>query len=385
MFRKQEVTSTVGLVLSGGGARGAYQVGVLKAIADTLPRDASIPFRVICGTSAGAINATVLATLAAENYRTGVLKLERVWRNFTADKVYRTDLFSLMRCAYHWLGPIIFRGLSNNHASSLLDNTPLRLLLKKFIDFNVIQQSINHDYLDALSITASSYRSGESITFFQGKPSLSNWRRSRRVGQRDQLTLQHLMASAAIPVLFPAEAIDGAYYCDGAIRQTSPISPALHLGADKIMAIGVRDKREPPPPLVNDAPYPSIAATAGHFLNTVFLDSLDADIERLERINETVKMIPQRLSKKSGLPLKQIGLLKISPSEPLDAIAREHVQELPKTLRFFFGRTGGLSSGGASFMSYLLFEKGFTRQIMDLGYYDAIAKRDEIKAFLQIG
>lgn len=370
-----------GLILSGGGARAAYQVGVLMAMADLCPRGTRNPFPVICGTSAGAINAAALAA-HTHNFRTGVRGLERVWSNLTAEQVYRTDLWTFVRSLLRWALPGFTTGVTPVH-SALLDNSPLRRLLSLLISFSRIQQGLDQGHLRALSISASSYANGESVSFFQGSKDLPTWARARRRGQPSVIGLDHLLASAAIPVLFPAQRIADSYYGDGAVRQLAPLSPALHLGASRLLVIGVsgnvsadhqRQLRD----------YPSLAQVLGHVLNSVFVDTLEGDVERLERINRTLTMIPPAVRSKERVGLREVEVLKIYPSRPIDEIAAEHINELPRTLRFFLRGSGATRSPGAAAVSYLLFEPGFTRELMRLGYHDAMARKSELLDFLRL-
>ncbi len=369
-----------GLILSGGGARAAYQVGVLRAIGDLVPPRTRNPFPIICGTSAGAINAAGLAA-NSHNYRMAARGLERVWANLTVEQVYRTDLFSFLRSVMRWLFSSLTTGITPVH-SALLDNTPLRRLLSLLINFQRIQQALEIGDLRALSVSASSYSTGESMAFFQGQDDLPEWDRVRRNGRRVNLDVDHLLASSALPILFPAERLGNQYFGDGAVRQLSPLSPALHLGADRVLVIGVSANTEEHREIHS---YPSMAQVLGHVLNSVFVDTLEADVERLERINQTVAAIPPGQRRKHDVQLREVDALKIYPSRPLDAIAAEHIGELPRTLRLFLRASGGTQSPGASAVSYLLFEPGFTRSLMSLGYRDAMSRSSEIRSFLALG
>lgn len=367
-----------GLVLSGGGARGAYQVGVLSAMADMLDRGAPNPFPIICGTSAGAINASALAANAG-NYRSAVRGLERVWSNITAEQVYRTDLYACLRGILRWF----FSGFTTGRTperSALLDNLPLQRLLSLVVNFQRIQGNLDQGHLRALAITASSYATGESVSFFQGKDDLAEWVRARRKGKRSTIGVEHLLASAAIPILFPAGKVDGGYYGDGALRQLAPLSPALHLGASRLLVIGVSGNVSAGHQRVLSG-YPSMAQVLGHVLNSVFVDTLEGDVERLERINNTVRALGERARRKHGIALKEVDVLKIYPSRPIDEIAAEHIGELPKGLRFFLRGSGATRSPGASAMSYLLFEPGFTNALIEMGRKDALARKEEILSF----
>ncbi|NVJ51543.1 MAG: patatin-like phospholipase family protein [Gammaproteobacteria bacterium] len=368
------------LVLSGGGARAAYQVGVLKAIAEILPFTThQNPFPIITGTSAGAINATVAAAYA-QHFRLGMKRLENVWAEFHCEQIFKTDFWSLWKNTAHWFRFLI--GGKQRGAIGLLNNQPLGELLNRVIPYPLIHKAIAQGALDALCVTASSYTSGESISFFQAAANTDIWRRHRRRGHPTQITTEHLLASSAIPMVFPATKV-GQHFCgDGSMRFLSPLSPALHLGADKILVVGVDPVYAPPEALSHPEGYPTLAEIGGHVLDSVFIDSLDSDLERLHRINATLDKIPQKIRQKS-FHLKSIDTLVIHPSQDLSLIAREHFKAMPKALQFFLRRVGIDGHSGDSVLSYLLFEKPFTRELIKLGYQDAQSKQEEILQFFE--
>lgn len=368
-----------GLILSGGGARAAYQVGVLKAVAELVAPDAPNPFGVISGTSAGAINAAALAAYA-ENFRDAVYSIENVWRSFTPDQVYRTDPLGVASYASRWLSSFVFP--PRKQPVSLLDNSPLHDLLKEMIRFENIAESIRDGHLRALSVTASGYETGHSVAFFQGDPDIMPWRRHQRMGVPTEIRLDHLMASSAIPEVFPAMRINREYYGDGAMRQLAPLSPALHLGAEKILVVGVSGNRSAPQVRKPVESYPTHAQIASHLLNTAFLDSMDYDIERLERINNTVLSMSPSMRKKSGISLRPVGCLVISPSKALDQIAAKYTRALPRSIRFFLHGIGADRTSGSSILSYILFERGYCNELIELGYEDALRRREQIELFL---
>lgn len=371
----------VGLILSGGGARGAYQVGVLKAVAELTPSRCHSPFRIICGTSAGAINAASLAS-NAHRFRMGVRGLEIVWRNLTADQVFHTELLAFVRMLCRWLIPGVTVGYTP-HNSALLDNSPLRDLLTMVLKPRRIEEAIDKGYLKALSITASSYSNGESVAFYQAKHDVAPWDRVRRFGKPAVITVDHLLASSSIPLLFPAQKVGSDFYGDGALRQLAPLSPAVHLGADKIMVIGVSGNTTAEA-LPHVQRYPSMAQVLGHVLNSVFVDTLEGDVERLERINRTLAATTKEQRKTS---LRPIDVLKVYPSQPIDEIAASHLHELPRSLRFFLRSAGGghaAGDTGAAAVSYLLFHPGFCRALINLGYRDGMARKAQIREFLDL-
>jgi NTE family protein len=372
-----------GLVLTGGGARAAYQVGVLRAVRELLRRPERNPFPIVCGTSAGAINAATLAVLA-DNFDAAVGSLLEVWESFHVHHVYRSDPLGVVKVGARWLAAMTL--ISRKSPVSLLDNSPLAELLARSLDFGRIQQNIDDGHLYAVSITCSGYSSGQSVSFYQGGPGTEAWERTQRVGAAMPLRVEHLMASSALPFIFPAVKINREYFGDGSMRQMAPVSPALHLGADRVLVIGTgRQSTNTEPPRVRSSLYPSLAQIAGHALNSIFLDSLYVDIERLHRINRTISLIPPERLRESGLPLRQIKVLVISPSQPLERIAVRFVQELPWTIRFLLRGIGAMNRNGSNLASYLLFEKAFCQALIDLGYEDTMARRPEVLEFLEAG
>ncbi len=370
------------LVLPGGGARGAFQVGVLKAIVELIPPRACNPFPIISGTSAGAINSVVLAS-KARHYSIAVDELERVWSQFRSEQVFRTDSWTMFKSSLHWLIAIISGGLIIGAPHSLLDNTPLRSLLSRNIRFPRVQTSIDNGYVDTIAITAASYGSARSMTFFQGVAGKKEWSRTRRIGIRRELHLDHLMASIAVPMIFPPVSIGGEYFGDGAMRQATPLSPAIHLGADRILVIGVRDETaDPAADPASPQPRPSLAQIAGYMLDTLFLDGLYSDLERMTRLNQLIDSIEPLKRTGSLLKVRPIDTMLIVPSEDLRVIAHRHRKELPLPLRALLSGIGEKNPGESRLLSFLLFERGFTQELIDLGYNDAMAVKDQLRAFV---
>lgn len=389
-------TPLTALVLSGGGARAAYQVGVLRALVRI--RRAALgplgrqhnPFGVICGTSAGAINAAALAC-HADRFEAAVEVVARVWENFHADHVYRADSLGVIRTGAQWLtmvsiGWVIARW-RRARPKSLLDNSPLAELMQRLVPLQRLPSMLEQGHLQALAVTASSYSSGEHYTFYDAARPITPWERSQRVAVQGRLTHEHLLASSAIPFVFPATCIgsasEGGWFGDGSMRQTAPLSPAVHLGAQRLFIVGVGRTQEPPGRAVQVGGYPNLAQIAGHAMSSIFLDALAVDIERMRRINRTLALLPD--SALADTPLRPLEALVISPSQRLDEIAARHLGALPPAVRALLRGVGvggqGTEARGSALASYLLFEAPYTRELMALGEADTDARRDEVLRF----
>ena len=374
----------VGLILTGGGARAAYQVGVLKAIAELLPAEAPTPFPIVSGTSAGAINVTELG-IHAQRFRTAVANLEDVWSHFHIEQVFKADSISMIRAGTHWLFAMASGGWLLPPPKALLDNSPLRNLLSQSYDFSGIGKSITAGYLKAIAISASGYSSARSVAFFEARPEVGSWARVQRAGEPCTLTLDHLMASVAIPFLFPPVFMNNEYYGDGSMRQATPFSAAIHLGADRLMVVGTRSgvpRRAPTMPI-----SPTFGQIFGYMLDALFTDGLYTDMERLVQINHMIEQLEGRGGPEArsarGLAMRRIGMMVILPSRDPAEIARAHVGSLPRTLRVLLRSMGALNASGGQLMSYLMFESSYTRELIALGYDDAMGRRDQILAFLR--
>jgi NTE family protein len=373
-----------GLVLTGGGARAAYQVGVLKALKELLAEHRGNPFPIICGTSAGAINAAAIAS-QCHDFGAAVSELETVWRDFEPQHVYRSDASGVAANSARWLFNLLFGALARNKKVSLFDNRPLAKLLHRKIDFMGIERRVESGDLKALSITCSGYTSGQSCSFFEAKDEVPGWRRSQRVGIKCKLTADHLLASSAIPFIFPAVKLNREYFGDGSMRQIAPVSPALHLGAKRILVVATAKLRTNAPDRLRGDTYPTLAQIAGHAMRSIFLDNLALDIELLERINETIALIPSEALAEAGLKMGHVDVLVIAPSEPLDSLAHDYVHRLPWPIRFLMRSIGAMRRGGAHLASYLLFEEGYCGRLIDMGYRDTMAAGDMIRAFVAGG
>ena len=360
----------LGLVLTGGGARSAYQVGVLKGIAEVLRRGSACPFPIITGTSAGAVSAVALASDAA-HFRRSVLAIERVWRDFRVHQVFKADAVSMLKSGLHWFMAFLTGGWLVQPPHALFDNAPLWELLRLHLHFDGIPRSLYKTHLHAIGISATCYGDADSVTFFAAEATAEPWHRVYRKGVRANLTLDHLMASLSIPFLFRPVLLNAAYYGDGAMRQTSPLSPAILLGATRLVIIGVNDPAPtgalPPRPAVE----PTFSQMFGFMLDSLFMDTLNANLERINRYNESAGMRP-------------IETLVLTPSRDVNEIARRHLKELPRALRTLLRALGAHNSANSLLLSYLLFERGFTRALIELGYQDAKTRAAEIRDFLQL-
>ncbi len=370
------------LVLPGGGARGAFQVGVLKAAAELVPRGTVNPFGIISGTSAGAINSVVLAA-KARRFRVAIAELEHVWGNFRCHHVYRTDNLAMLKSSMQWLGALVTGGTLVRMPKSLLDNSPLRALLSSNVRFPRIEHGIDQGWLDAVSVTAAGYSSAKSTAFFEASEGHAAWSRTRRSGVRSRLNLDHLMASIAVPMIFPPVRVGDEYFGDGAMRQATPLSPAVHLGADRILVVGVRNEladgsADPGTPPA----YPSFAEIAGYTLDTLFMDGLYSDLERLSRINQLLDTVPADHRGPKLSRMRPIDTMVIVPSEDLRVLAHRHREALPVALRTLLWGISGRGRGEGRLLSYLMFEQAYTRELIELGYRDAMRVRDQLRDFI---
>lgn len=381
-----------GLILSGGGARAAYQVGVLHQLAKWFAQEKNkraydFPFQVLCGTSAGAINAAALVC-AGRNFYQSTSRMMRVWEDFRSEQVFRCDSLGVIRTGARWLSALSIGWMLRKRPKCLLDNEPLTRLMHELLQFRRLDEALESQKIRALAVTASSYTSGRSVTFFQANEEVTPWIRTQRVALPARISLEHLMASASIPFVFPSVQVplEGGmeWFGDGAIRQLAPISPAIHLGANRVVVIAAsQEPKNHTSAMELGLEYPSLAQIAGHAMASIFLDSLSVDIERLKRVNSAVSQLPSGALAHS--PFKPIDLLVISPSGRMDEIAARHTNDLPRPVRAMLSALGATEAGGSSLASYLLFESNYTRELIRMGMADTMAQRDEVFAFFGLG
>lgn len=371
----ETVQQKAALMLPGGGARGAYQVGVIKAIMEIMPKGFHFP--IVNGTSAGAINAVVMAS-HAKNQSHGAARLQHFWTTIHCADVYRTDGRQIFKTMAKVIGSVLFGRLGVKPPNSLLDNAPLAKLLRRELRLSQIQTAIDDGVLDGLSITASSYDTAIAKCFYQANQNAIPWHRTRRVGLSEDITVEHIMASTALPFLFPPQLIGNEYYGDGGLRMTAPLSPAIHLGADRILVIGTRDES---PINIPEKPgdVPSMGELGGYMLDTIFMDTMMADLSRLKRINRTLTLIPA--SQRDQTHLKSIATMIIKPSVDVRDITAAHADCIPRPVKALLKVIGGWGKDWRM-PSYLLFEPSYTKALIELGYQDAMNQESEIKSFL---
>ncbi len=368
-----------GLVLTGGGARAAYQAGAIRALAEIAGPGPS-PFNVITGVSAGAVNGVSLAA-GADDFRNAAGRLNDLWLALQPGKIYRTDTRRMLGVGGRWLKELTFGGLLGaSDINYLLDTAPLRDFLRTHLPVPRMRRHLRSGVLRGVAVSATNYGDGTAVTFFDGAPDIAPWARAIRVGVRERIKVDHVMASAAIPVFFPPVKLRGMWFGDGCVRLLSPLSPAVHLGATRILAVGVRHRpdasgRRPAPDL-------PISQIAGLLLNAVFLDSLEGDVERLERMNRTLQLVPPGVRDQLLDPLRPIPILVLRPSRDLGELAADQVRRFPGMLRYLLRSIGASGDGGSDLLSYLAFEPVYVSRCINLGYEDTLACRAEVEAFL---
>ncbi|MDR3606393.1 MAG: patatin-like phospholipase family protein [Oligoflexia bacterium] len=379
------ISQKIGLVMTGGGARAAYQAGAVRAISDILGKDEPNPFQVITGSSAGAINGAFLAS-RGHNFAEATQILWDIWSELRLEDIFRTDTFSFVRQGAQWWRDLSIGGLlGSSRVTYLLDAAPLRRFLSDKIDFANLKEEIRIGRLRGVAVSATNYRTGSTVTFYDGVPEIEPWQRTSRIGLRTELRLSHILASASIPVFFEPVPLEDTFYGDGCMRLGTPLSPAIHLGAERVIAVGVRYFRPEQTVLEMNRKlkmkFITLADIAGVILNSVFLDSLDADLERMERINQTLSLLSEEAIRRHPQKLRSIPVLALRPSEDLGILASRQMKSFPWIFRHLMRGIGASHNQGLDLMSYLAFDRTYTRQLLDLGYADTWAIRDEVREF----
>lgn len=370
------------LVLSGGGARGAYQVGVLTAVAQ-ICRELGIqrPFSIYTGISAGAINASYLAA-GAHDFSETVKNLADMWSHLDANQVFHTDALNMGKIGLGWLEELSFGALTGNSPGrSLLNTAPLKQLIEKNMQFEKIEQNIKDGHLRALAVTAMDYKTSIGVSFIQGASELSSWKKARHHSERTLIKSEHIMASSAIPMLFPPIQVGNRFFGDGCVRNQSPCGPAIYLGAEKLFVIGVRRQKtydDYNEVADGDIKAPSVARVVNALLNSIMLDGVELDLERLGNINRFVQSSPE--AQKAGF--KRIDFAYVSPTIDIGKIAAEKSNKLPRIIRYLL-KGLGTAEDAAEIISYLLFEPSFCRHQIEVGFADGMQNREQIEYFLK--
>ncbi|MDG0817279.1 patatin-like phospholipase family protein [Bdellovibrio svalbardensis] len=374
---------SIGLVLSGGGARGAYQAGVLSAISEVAMRNGlENPFLIYSGVSAGSINAAIVAGFPG-NFQKATSRLTKLWSEITTDSVFYADLLTLSRGSFDWVADFSFPSLKKapSTARSIFSTTPLRSLLTQACHFENIQRKIDYGNLQALAISTLDYDSISSKTFFQAHPLANPWDRPMHRGEKAILSVDHVMASSAIPMFFPPVKIDNRYYGDGCIRNQSPCAPAIYLGARRLVAVGVRRKTDTWYTYHHSesgAP-PSLARLINVIFHSVMMDGLEADIQRITQTNSHLALLSD--FQKKSLSVREVDCLWISPSVDFSKLAIQRSGEMPRLIRYLLSGFGSLSES-SELVSYLLFDGSFCQQLIEIGFADGMKAEEEIKRIL---
>ncbi len=380
--------NTLGLVMTGGGARGAYQAGVLQRIGEIKRvQDTGNPFPIIGGSSAGAVNGCGLA-VGCDEFSIATRVLARLWAELRPSDVFRCDVLAQARNSFTWIMDLSFGAvLGGGNAKSLLDATPLRHFLSQHLDCKLIQENIRRGHLYALAISATNYNSGKSYLFIQGAKGHPMWNRSRRVTLATKITTDHVCASAAIPLVFQPvrlkTSLGTAYFGDGCIRLQQPLSPVIRLGANKVFGIGVRGESVEHQVEASTDSEPSLSQVMGVLFNVMFLDHLATDVEHLDRLNHLLREGQIRQAEVEGCEkMRPLATLLVTPSIDLSELARRHQKDMPYLIQYFVNGLGRDPAACSDLMSYLLFTPKYTRELISIGYHDADARIDEIEEFL---
>jgi NTE family protein len=363
------------IYLSGGGARTAYQAGVLKGI-QTILNVTRLPVEILSSVSAGSINASYLA-MNVERFDLAVEGLAKLWSSLSSDKIYKVSHYSLIKSIIRNAASFISH-YQPKEGGHFLDTTPLKQFLDTHLDFKQINKNIDSGLLD-FEVTASCYDTAETTSFINSSKNSACWQRVRHRSRMNSLSCDHILASSAIPLFFPSVSIDGLHYGDGGLRLASPLRASIKLGADNILVIGTRIL-PPQKPCINQTniTHISFAKMLGNMLNALFLDNLDRDIELITKINKTVALLPKET--RHHTKWKHINVFSIRPSIDIGEIAKEKYNSMPFFLRYLMGTFGSKAQSG-DFLSFLLFESEFSNALLELGYNDALTNKEQILTF----
>ena len=366
------------IVLNGGGARASYQAGALRALYEIIKKDQNL-FDIITGNSAGAINASFLAS-SARDWGTATQYLSDFWKRIYPENVFDMGHFTMKNLGTNWLkDTILYAPSRDSIVNSILNTAPLKKLLIREIDFPEIRLIIQSKLLSSIALSTTNYYSGASVVFFDGDKYIREWAKPDRFSIRDEITTDHVMASSAIPLFFPPAKIKQSYYGDGCIRQNTPLSPAIHLGATKIIAIGIKDAHQTKHTIeltLHSNPVPQLSQISGVMMDAIFLDSMDADLERVEKMNILVKIMGDRS------PRKYIPTLYLIPSRDLGTMTDKLDEKMPTFLRYFLNSVGITGKYGLDLLSYLAFDSSYTQEVVELGYEDTMKRKIEILNFV---
>lgn len=364
------------LYLAGGGARGAYQAGVLKAIAQIL-QVKTLPFDVLTGVSVGSINAVVLAE-NAHDFPNAVEKLESIWNEIHCQQIYKASNYELGKSVLRNLSTLIIKQRQTGH---LLDTSPLRQLLEDNVDFTRISQNINEGYLNVFEVISACYETNQTISFYMHhETEFMDWDYPRHSSQRTTIQTEHILASSALPLFFPTVAIEGLHYGDGSMGLVAPLRGPIRFNVDKIMILGTRELPEFSPPIIESTQEIPFAHVLGNLLSSLFLDNLDRDIEMVNRMNDIATLLS--IWKKHRSPWRPISTLHVRPSRNMLSVVEEHYTAMPALLRYLLNILGTKNKSG-DLLSFLLFEKEFTRELLNLGYQDTMALTRQIELFFK--
>ena len=383
MYNQKFKAIKIGLVLTGGGARAAYQVGVLRAISDIIKVEKN-PFAIITGLSAGAINGTWLAS-RCEKFDEVTKNMWEIWASITSDQIFNTNTASFMKIALRWIKDRSLGGLRKySQINYLLDTSPLDNFIRSHIDFDILNKHLETNIMYGLSVIAVDYTTGYSTAFYYGNKEIQDWKKFNRISIRTKIKPEYVLASSAIPIFFPPVRIDGTFYGDGMIRMHAPLSPAIHMGSDRLFIIGGRSPRITTPLLKNKSDSITLSEISGTILNGLFFDSFDADIDRMQRINRTLSVMTEDKIQQLPDNLRKIPVLNIKPSEDMAKLSTGALSNMPYAMNYLLRGIGVSEDKGKDLLSFLCFESKYMSLLLELGYEDTRRKKDQVSDFFNI-